>query len=54
MLGVVRRGVVICGELEGLDGSVLGWALQNPGPRSQANEKGEFSLQMFLRYFLSS
>ena len=54
MIGVVRRGVVICGELERSDGSVSGQASQNPGLGSQAKEKGEFSLQTFLRYFLNS
>ena len=53
MIGVVRCGVVIRGELEGLGGSVLGRASQNPGLGSQAKEEGEFSLQTFLRYFLN-
>ena len=44
MIGVVRRGVVIRGELEGLGGSVSGRTLQNPGMGSQAEGGEEFSL----------
>ena len=44
MIGVVQRGVVIRGELEGSGGSALGWILQNPGLGSQAKEEGEFSM----------
>ena len=44
MIGVVQRGDVIHGDLEGLGGSALGQALQNPGLGSQAEEEGEFSL----------
>ena len=53
MIGVVRCGVVIRGELEGLGGSVLGRASQNPGLGSQAKGGGEFSLRTFLRYILN-
>ncbi len=44
MIGVVQRGVVIRGELEGSGGSASGWILQNPGLGSQAKEEGEFSM----------
>ena len=54
MIRVVRRGVVIRGELEGSGGSALGQALQNPGLGSQTEEEGEFSLQTLSRYFLNS
>ena len=54
MIGVVRRGVVIRGELEGSGGSTLGRASQNPGLGSQAEDEGEFSLRTFSRYFLNS
>jgi hypothetical protein len=54
MIGVVRRGDVICGDLEGLGGSASGRALRNPGLASQAEEEREFSLQTVSRYFLDS
>jgi hypothetical protein len=41
MIGVVRGGVVIRGELDGSGGSALGRASRNPGLGSQAKEEGE-------------
>ncbi len=54
MIGVVRRGDVICGDLEGSGGSASDRASRNPGQGSQAEEEGELSQRTLSRYFLNS
>jgi hypothetical protein len=56
MIGVVRCGVVIRGELKGLGDSASGRASQNPGLGSQAEEEGESSLRTanFFEIFFES
>ncbi len=51
MIGMVRHGVVVRGELEESSSSTSGQASQNPGLGSQAKEEGEFSLRTLSIYF---